>query len=238
MNNTQVEKMRIATRYWLQAKAETDPNYYRVLKAIDIMERFHTGFRKDGVTPNIVHQYSIFNHLKTLHAYMVNPVATFIAAFLHDTYEDFPESDAELKREFPEEYEYIVRVSKIRNGVKIAYDQYFDEMQNCVVCSMIKAVDRIHNISTMIGVFKAEKQMKYLEEVDQWFLPMLKYARRKFPTQELAYENLKTMLLVQRDTILAVRKELMLDVDFKLGNKPHEPQCGLILDKHPDKLLD
>lgn len=145
MNNTKLEKMRIATRYWLQAKAESNHDYYRVIKAIEFMERYHVGMRKDGVTPTTVHQYSIFNHLKTLHAYIENPVSTFITAFLHDTYEDYPESHASLSRDFPDEYDFIVRVSKIRNGIKLGYDQYFDEMGQCAVCSLVKAADRIHN---------------------------------------------------------------------------------------------
>lgn len=231
MNNTKIDKLRIATRYWLQAKAESDPNYYRVLQAIEVMERYHTGTRKDGITPNIVHQYSIFNHLKTLHLYMDDPVTVFITALLHDTYEDFPESAAELKRDFPNEFEYIVRVSKVRDGVDINYDLYFNEMQNCSICSLVKAVDRIHNVSTMIGVFRVEKQLKYLGEVDKWFLPMLKHARRKFPKQELAYENLKSILLIQRDTIIAVRKDLELPPSIALGPAPTGPKgCGVIRD--------
>ncbi|MFY0656191.1 MAG: hypothetical protein JXR12_05420 [Neptunomonas phycophila] len=226
--------MRIATRYWLSAKAESDPNYYRVLKAVDLMERYHTGYRKDKVTPNIVHQYSIFSYLKTLHAYMVDPVATFITALLHDTYEDFPESEAELKREFPDEFEYIVRVSKIRNGIKIEYDQYFDEMMNCEVCSLVKAADRIHNVSTMVGVFSSSKQLKYLGEVDRHFLPMLKYARRKFPRQEMAYENMKSRLLVQRDIIIAVR----IEASMELGEytEKYKPLCGLELPKNTTEM--
>lgn len=231
MNNTQLSKLRIANRYWLQALALNDPKYYRVLKAINIMERYHTGFRKDGTTPTIIHQYSILSKLKTLHAYMIDPSLVFIVALLHDTYEDYPESAAELEREFPEAFPYIVRISKVRNGVKIGYDQYFDEMQNCPVCSLVKLVDRIHNVSTMVGVFKVEKQMQYLEEVNRWFLPMLKYARRQFPEQELAYENLKSTLLIQRDTIIAVRNEFEIKLD--LDNKD-KPQCGLKIDQHCD----
>ena len=42
-----------------------------------------------------------------------------------------------------------------------------------------------------------EKQTNYLDEVNQWFLPMLKTARRNFTQQEQAYENIKVFLKVQ-----------------------------------------
>ena len=80
-------------------------------------------------------------------------------------------------------------------------------MEQCDVCSIVKLTDRIHNISTMIGVFSEEKQNKYLEEVDTYFFPILKTAKRLFPEQENAYENLKSMLTVQKETIKRVRED-------------------------------
>ena len=49
----------------------------------------------------------------------------------------------------------------------------------------------------MPGVFTPEKQHEYIVECETWIIPMLKLARRKFPEQEPAYENLKRMLTSQ-----------------------------------------
>ena len=201
------KKLKVSFRYWLLGKAEENPDYYRVLDAMEIAEKYHNGKRKDG-SPEFTHQISICMYLKTLHKYFKDPVTVFIVALLHDTLEDYEdECKEELRREFPNEFKYFVRISKVRNGIKIPYEQYFGEMRDCAICSIVKLADRIANISTMIGVFTYEKQTQYLEEVNTWFLPMLKHARRMFPSQEPAYENLKMLLQVQRDTILAVRKE-------------------------------
>lgn len=211
MNTTEHKKLRLSIRYWLLAKAEENPDYYRVLKALEIAEKYHNDNRKDG-KPTMTHQLSIMGFLKTLNAYLKFPVKTYIVALLHDTYEDYPESEEELSNEFPEEFEMIVRISKVRDGEKITYEQYFSEMQECPVCSIVKLADRISNVSTMVGVFNYQKQTKYLEEVNNWFLPMLKHAKRKFPEQTPAYENIKSMLTVQRDLILKVREEFIAQI--------------------------
>lgn len=200
-------KLKVSFRYWLLGKADENPDYYRVLEAMEVAEKYHNGKRKDG-SPEFSHQITICMYLKTLHKFFKNPVEIFIIALLHDTLEDYEkESKEELLRLFPNEFIYFERISKVRNGIKIPYEQYFGEMRECEICSIVKLADRIANMSTMIGVFSYEKQTEYLEEVNTWFLPMLKYSKRLFPFQEPAYENLKMLLQVQRDTILAVRKE-------------------------------
>lgn len=206
LNTTEFKKLRLSFRYWILGKAEENKDYFRVLKALNIAEKYHTNQRKDG-SPELIHQYSIVSYLRTIHKSLINPVEVFIVAILHDTYEDYPESEQELKELFPELFILFERVSKIRNGVKIPYEQYFGEMQDCPTCSIVKLADRIHNISTMVGVFSQEKQTKYLSEVDTYFFPMLKHAKRLFPEQENAYENLKTMLTVQKETINKVREQ-------------------------------
>jgi hypothetical protein len=50
------------------------------------------------------------------------------------------------------------------------------------------------------------KQQAYLDFVFQYVLPMLKKARKKFTRQRLAYENVKSVLLMQARPI-----QLLLD---------------------------
>ena len=204
MKNNNLMKTRIAFRYWTLGMAEHNHEYLKVLKAIEIAEKYHTGKRKDG-TPEISHQYMIVMYLKTLYKFFDDPVAVFIVALLHDTYEDYEESEKELRETFPEYFYLFVRISKIRKGKKIPYEIYFGEMKDCQVCSLVKLADRISNISTMVGVFNFDKQNSYIEDLNNWFYPMLKHARKTFPTQNSAYENMKTVLNIQKDTILTVR---------------------------------
>lgn len=206
MKNVNYVKTKQAIKYWLLGKAEHNHQYYDVLKAMDYAEKITTGFRKDGVTPVFQHQVSIALYLKTIHAFFINPVEVFVLAFLHDVYEDYPEAIGELENLFPQYVEKVKVLSKrdfSSNGELInkSYQDYFTEMQKCPSCSLVKGVDRLHNLATMIGVFNKEKQLSYCQEVEDYFLPMLKQARKTFPEQENAYENLKSVLSLQIETV-------------------------------------
>lgn len=56
----------------------------------------------------------------------------------------------------------------------------------------------------MIGVFAYEKQKEYVEETEVYILSALKEARRRFPRQEPAYENIQHMLVSQIELLQAV----------------------------------
>lgn len=207
MNSTDFKKLKQSFRYWVLGKAEHDPEYYKVLEALEVAEKYHVGKRKDG-QPEFSHQIAICSFLRTIHKYFKDPVSVFIVALLHDTPEDYKESIPEIQQRFPKQAPMTICISKVRNGEKIPYETYFGGMKDCHVCSIVKLADRIANISTMLGVFTLEKQDKYLKDLEDWFLPMLKYAKRMFPEQEPAYENMKTILILQRDLILKTRMDV------------------------------
>lgn len=94
-------------------------------------------------------------------------------------------------------------ISKVVEGVKKDPAAYREGLARNPLASICKGVDRIHNQSSMVGVFTREKQLAYLEETDTLLLPMLKTARRTFPEQEAAYENIKFILMGQATLIRA-----------------------------------
>jgi (p)ppGpp synthase/HD superfamily hydrolase len=176
--------------------AKHDPSFMDCVKALNLAEsRIHTGMRKDGKTKEFYHQLSIVAFLITQHHNLAKPRETYIAAILHDTPEDYPEFSATIREMFPNDFVYAQRLSKIdSDGNLIPYATYFGEMGRCPVCSVVKLVDRIHNASTMLGVFSQEKVRKYIDEIVKYFLPMAKTARRSFPEQDAFYELAKSVL--------------------------------------------
>jgi len=56
----------------------------------------------------------------------------------------------------------------------------------------------------MQGVFTREKQSAYISETEEYILPMLKEARKNFPEQESAYQNIRQVLLTQIDLIRVI----------------------------------
>ncbi len=87
------------------------------------------------------------------------------------------------------------------------HDAYFCGIADDAIASLAKGGDRIHNLQTMVGVFSREKQLKYVNEVRTQFFPMLKQARRAFPQQERAYENIKHVLEGQIELIEVINHE-------------------------------
>lgn len=189
------EKLRSALRYWLYGKG-----YYKAVKAMEYAAKYHKGTRKDGFTPEFYHQLSIAGYVRTLT--LLFPEETMAAAFLHDLIEDYDISVSELERQFGKEIAFPVSLlSKRRDGYTIENAPYYLNICNDPVASVVKGADRIHNFQTMIGVFDIAKQKDYIEDCKAGILPMLKKARRKFPEQEPAYENIKHALLSQIDLI-------------------------------------
>lgn len=175
-------------------------------EAFDLAMEHHTGTRKDGITPEIQHQISIGNYLRTLEPHLHNPENTFAAAFLHDVREDYFVPDETVRRlaggDVADAVEFLTKIRP--DGSKKDTQAYFDGIAGNDIASIVKLADRIHNLQSMIGVFRPEKQIEYAREAETYFVPMLKTARRKFPRQEPAYENAKLMLYSQIALIKAI----------------------------------
>ena len=86
-------------------------------------------------------------------------------------------------------------------GVKKDKLTYYDSMQYDPIASFCKGVDRMHNHQTMVGVFSVEKQRQYISETDQYILPMIKNARKRFTQQEPAYQIVRASLMLQMELI-------------------------------------
>lgn len=194
------DKLTVAARYYLLGRGFT-----QALNALEFGRELHDGTRKDGFTPEFMHQIQIFHWLRTLESSLIYPQDTFVAAFMHDAPEDKSEVTHKMMREqyTPLSAEAIFNLDK--NGKSEA--EYFFALSKDPVGSVVKLADRIHNMSTMVGVFTREKQLKYMSEVEYNFMPMLKRARRTFPQQEPIYENAKHVLNIQLDLLEVINRE-------------------------------
>lgn len=185
-------RQKMAIRYWLLGKGWTN-----AVKAMDFAEKLHTGTRKDG-QPEFSHQVSQANYARTMCDSMLYPEETICVIFLHDTVEDYDVIEQQLTDLFGERVaKATMRISKVIKGVKKPNDIYYKDMSECPIVSGAKGCDRVHNLMTMVGGFKPEKQASYLDETMEFTVPMLKEARRIFPEQEPLYENIKFVMTNQ-----------------------------------------
>lgn len=194
MNTTDYEKLKLTIRSQLVGMALIDTRYLICVRALDYAATIHTGLRKDGKTPEFYHQLSLVGYALTQVRNMKKPWLIIATLILHDTYEDNQHLEEELREQFPKVFEYVVRCSKIRRGEKVDMVLYTTELSECAICSVVKLIDRLHNISTMLGVFSEKKLVEYVDETVTHYLPMLKTAKRKFQKQHELYELLKSNL--------------------------------------------
>lgn len=200
---TGAEKRMIALRFWLLGMG-----YHRALRAMDYNRRMFNGLRKDGITPEFDHHVCQAQYMRTLLPFLTHPEATFTAIFFHDTVEDMGISYEEILQFFTDDPEFgklvadaTRRVTKKTRNVKMEPEALFRSMAESPIASLVKGGDRMHNLQSMINVFSPEKQRSYLEETEQYILPMLKIAEQNFPEQEPAYKNIRTILKMQVDLV-------------------------------------
>jgi (p)ppGpp synthase/HD superfamily hydrolase len=192
INMTNSSKQKLALRYWLQGRG-----FHQALRAMEYAAGWHVGVRKDG-SPEFSHQVWQANFVRTLDGILLNTEAQVCVAFLHDVVEDYPVSVRDVRTLFGDEVgSAIEKISKVIGGHKKTDEEYFSRLSECPLAALGKGVDRMHNHQTMIGAFSIHKQMSYIQETEEWILPMLKKARRSFPEQEAAFENVKHNLLIQ-----------------------------------------
>lgn len=210
---TRFEKQLISARYWLLGMAEHNPDYFLVIQALEKCLSHHDGFRNGG-EPEASHMLGIFHSVRTLHKHIKNPVVVYILIFCHDMIEDPNQKTkayvhpSELVELFGELItSKIVKMSKEILGQKnpnYSLDAIFEDED----CSIAKAGDRCNNISTMVGVFKYARLLRYIKETLEEFMPRLKMARRMFPRQEAVYENMKNYLENQLELIEHIAKSM------------------------------
>jgi (p)ppGpp synthase/HD superfamily hydrolase len=190
------DKLKIAARYWLLGMAEYDPEYFKVLDALEFGAHRHTGQRNGG-QPEFIHQLGIFHQLRTLHRHISNPKTVYTLVFLHDVVEDKNVPLDEIEKIWGHDIRHkLDLLSKEVLGVKkTAYslDPVFADED----ASVVKGGDRVNNVSSMVGVFKRHRLERYVKETAEEFLPRLKEARRRFPHQEAVYEAIKLDLVNQ-----------------------------------------
>jgi (p)ppGpp synthase/HD superfamily hydrolase len=185
-------------------------SYYRAAEAMDFAANLHTGMRKDGTTPAFAHQVYIVSYLSTLLPHLRHPEETLAVGFLHDVVEDCRVPVTEIESRFgPLIAEATDAMSKEIEGVKRSAESVAQMQAKNPIASIVKCADRINNQQTLPGVFTEAKILQYLDETRMHILPMLKQARRRYPDQELAYENAKTVLYSQIEMLEAALSGLL-----------------------------
>jgi (p)ppGpp synthase/HD superfamily hydrolase len=217
---TEYKKQLSTMRSWLDGK-----EFHLALKAFEFAQEFHNGTRKDGISPEFSHQMFIANYAMSILPGLMFKQETLAAIFLHDICEDYPVTFDQIDGHFGKNIGSAVRLltKKIPEEI-IDPDEketrmllYYQNLSTNPIASIVKGLDRAHNILTMnTAGWTINKQKEYLIEALNCALPMLKKARRTFTEQRLAYENVKSLIIIQAQHIkftLGIMKQLEDSID-------------------------
>jgi (p)ppGpp synthase/HD superfamily hydrolase len=192
------------------------PGGFIALDALNICLKYHTGLRKDGVTPEWYHPVSVMLWLMC-HEDTLDTISgiTYCVALLHDTAEDHGVMLEAFEKKFPRDLEiaYSVRLLSKHtiDRAKKSNDDYYQDLSSDDLASLVKGADRIDNLRTMTNVFTHEHQRYYIKDTRENVLPMIKRARHNFPKRRAIYEAIKYDLVLACDLI-----EEKLDVEQRL----------------------
>jgi len=228
---------------WVAKKMQTNKNYEMIFEAMALARLYHTGFRKDGITPEFQHQVDIAidvaEHCDTL---LFAP-ETLSVVFLHDLVEDYGIGtkvwDLNLSRLSNLEpvplslinqkfgvivSESVDKISKICDGVKKGKKKYFRDIATCPITSVAKLGDRKHNLNSMLNVFSLEKQERYASEVEKEFMPLISKVECLFPQQIETYDKYKNEFK-QITGFVMERVESFSQMGLDLTKTPQEALC-------------
>ena len=152
------------------AKAEELTNFE---KAIDYAKTMHNGmkrksnrYRKGTEVPYIAHPLMMACHA---HALGIKDDTVLSVIMLHDVCEECDITPEQLP--FPKEItEEVKRLTK-KEGQDTA--EYYRIIGESSTASIVKALDRVNNVSTMASSFPKYKELEYIEETEKYVYPLL-----------------------------------------------------------------
>ncbi|MBQ6695429.1 MAG: helix-turn-helix domain-containing protein [Lachnospiraceae bacterium] len=153
-------------------------NLYQTSKVLPYARELHEGqFRKgkDHV-PYIYHPLLLACHALALGLDDDNIVS---AALLHDVCEDCDVTVESL----PVNEETKIAVSLLTKGekTKLNEEQYYTDISQNSIATMVKLLDRCNNISGMATGFSKKKMVEYIKETECLVYPLMQKAKSEYP---------------------------------------------------------
>lgn len=147
-----------------------------VQKAYQFAERAHATQKRMTGDPYFVHIYATALKLAELH---MDP-QTVAAGLLHDTLEDANITEEELEKEFGKDVTFLVKgVTKLGTLKYHGVERHVESLRKLFIATaqdvrvlIIKLADRLHNVSTLHGHNRPEKQHRIALETLEIYAPL------------------------------------------------------------------
>ncbi|AZU98972.1 GTP pyrophosphokinase [Bacillus phage pW2] len=165
---------------------------------------------------------------------------TITACILHDSIEDVPDITYEtVKSLFGEDVADVVLGVTKRDDInykedRVAFAEYLNEILKNWRKLLVKTADRKHNMSTLQDA-TPEKEYRQAVETEEYFLPLFKAGRDRYPEYARYLQTAKTTLYPHILKIKA-HHEYRIMMEAKVKEQSHK--IGLIMDMLQDSLLE
>ena len=176
-------------------------------RALDYARKMHSGmvrksskFNNETVIPYIIHPLMMACHA---HALGIRDDKVLTVIMLHDICEDCGIEPEELP--FTEEIQMCVDRLTKRKGQDTG--EYFSRIEKDPTAAIVKALDRVNNVSTMCTAFPREKEISYLEETEKYVYPLLDVIKYEYNEYNDAVFILKYHLRSLIETIKCLMME-------------------------------
>lgn len=215
-----------------------------VEKAYEFANKAHAGQKRASGQPYIIHPTQVAGTLATLG---LDP-DTVAAGFLHDTVEDTPVTNDELKEKFGEDVAFIVDgVTKLNKYEYKSHQEFLAENHRKMLIAMakdlrvimVKLADRLHNMHTLQHL-RPDKQRRIASETMDIYAPLadrLGIGTIKWELEDMsfhylnpeAYYRIVNLMDVKRsqrekyiaDTIKTLKKTLdELGIKYEIYGRP------------------
>ena len=181
----------------------------QTLIALAYARRLHDGqYRKDG-TPYIAHPLKVCS---TLINYGIEDDVVLAASLLHDVVEDcsnkLPMHGRELVVDCGISQEVLDIVNLLSKDSGLGQHElslYFQKIRDNPRALLIKLSDRLHNSSTLY-TFSIEKMRKYVQETNDFIIPIASYGKLYYPEYANVYNIFKSNIYSLNHSM-----EIMLD---------------------------
>ncbi len=172
------------------------------INALPFAREKHEGQMRKGPEskrePYIVHPLQMAAHAIAMSLTDDDLIA---AILLHDVCEDCGVAPTELP--VGETVQEAVRlVTRVDGESK---EKYYGQIGENPIATLVKLIDRCHNVSQMSLAFSREKLWKYIDETEMYMLPLLQQAKDRWPEYEKQY----FLLEYQINSILQTVKALL-----------------------------
>lgn len=170
--------------------------FQQTLKALPLMEKYHKGQVRKGKdkVPYIAHPLLLACHGLALELKDDNLLA---AALLHDVVEDCGVTAEEL--DVNEEIREVVQLLTFeRSADESKHDakvRYYEAIRGNKLAIMVKILDRCNNVSHMAAAFSKQKIADYIDETEEFILPLIDLVKKEYPEYYNAVFLLKYQML-------------------------------------------